>query len=305
MSKSYEKVNYLLRLKKQIERKLIIESISKLTPIIDITKYRYIGFGSVYFADFILFHKYLNIKLMSSIDKEESDEQRFNFNKPFAFIDFKISDSSAYINTNIKWEENLFIWFDYDMPLSLDMIADIKHVSAKAKPLDIFIITIEAEPLTIEQAEKFAEMFGLYVKSSDIKKNAVEALPKILNEIINSSIKEGLEIQPARIEYLQLFNITYKDTKKMYTFGGIYFQNDQDVSIKSMLSGINFISHDENIVNINCPLLTPKEKIVLDSLIKSESVCEDVEGITGLNEEDINRYAKYYKYYPQYFESIY
>ena len=86
MSSSYESVNYLLRMKKQIERKMIIEAIQRLTSLIAINDYRYFGFGSIYFADFILFHKYLNIDLMTSIDDKEKDESRFNFNKSLSVI---------------------------------------------------------------------------------------------------------------------------------------------------------------------------------------------------------------------------
>ena len=68
---SFEKVNYLLRLRKQIERKMIIELLEKfngIKPIKQISEYHYVGFGSVYFADFILFHKYLHINYMTSLE---------------------------------------------------------------------------------------------------------------------------------------------------------------------------------------------------------------------------------------------
>jgi len=73
--KSYEKVNYQLRFKKQIERKIIIETLHYL-HCIPIEKYHYLGLGSVYFADFILFHKYLHIKKMTSIDDKKDDKNR-------------------------------------------------------------------------------------------------------------------------------------------------------------------------------------------------------------------------------------
>ena len=65
---SFENVNYNVRLKKQIERKIIVETLQKLNAIMDIPNYHYLGFGSIYFSDFILFHKYLNINRMTSID---------------------------------------------------------------------------------------------------------------------------------------------------------------------------------------------------------------------------------------------
>ena len=103
MNKSYEKINYFLRPKKQIERKLIIETFQKISNVVEISKYHYFGFGSIYFADFILFHKLLNIQKMTSIDDKEDDKDRFLFNKPYGFIDFQISDINDFANVDVPY----------------------------------------------------------------------------------------------------------------------------------------------------------------------------------------------------------
>ena len=59
---SFEKFNYLLRPSKQVERKLLIETMHHLAASgYPIYKYTYVGLGSIYYADFMLFHKYLYI----------------------------------------------------------------------------------------------------------------------------------------------------------------------------------------------------------------------------------------------------
>jgi hypothetical protein len=55
MSSSYRKINYTLRPAKNIERKMLCEAFHKLHPFGKVQNYRYIGFGSTYFSDFILF----------------------------------------------------------------------------------------------------------------------------------------------------------------------------------------------------------------------------------------------------------
>ena len=122
---------------------------------------------------------------------------------------------------------------------------------------------------------------------------------------MKATIENGLNNQTAKTRFLQLFNLTYKDTKKMYTFGGIFYQGDTDSRLRSEVSNLSYISHDDRFVEINCPFLTPKEKLYLDSCVKAESICIDSEGITGLKKEDVDSYGKFYKYYPQFFESIY
>jgi len=95
---SFEKINYMFRPKKQIERKILIELFQKIqnTLNINISEYRYIGLGSIYYYDFILFHKYLNIRDMVSLDDKE-DYNRFEFNKPFDFIIFKSMSTTSFL----------------------------------------------------------------------------------------------------------------------------------------------------------------------------------------------------------------
>ena len=77
----------MLRPRKQVERKIIIELVQELQTVlgIDLKDYQYIGLGSIYYYDFILFNKFLKITDMISLDRE-SCVQRFEFNKPFDFL---------------------------------------------------------------------------------------------------------------------------------------------------------------------------------------------------------------------------
>ena len=55
---------------------------------------------------------------------------------------------------------------------------------------------------------------------------------------------------------------------------------------------------------IDCPFLTPKEKIHLDALVKADGTIGEEDNI-GITRDDMDKYGVYYKYYPQFFESIY
>ena len=78
---SFEKINYMLRPMKQIERKITIEILQELQEkISNFDNYRYIGMGSIYYYDYILFHKYLKIDKYTSIDNKPTPN-RFRFNK--------------------------------------------------------------------------------------------------------------------------------------------------------------------------------------------------------------------------------
>ena len=59
---NFEKVNYYIRPKKQIERKILIELLNQISVLLSIplNKYTYVGMGSTYYYDFILFHKFFS-----------------------------------------------------------------------------------------------------------------------------------------------------------------------------------------------------------------------------------------------------
>ena len=253
----------------------------------------------------ILFHKYLSIKQLTSIDDKKEDEKRFRFNIPFGFIDFHIFNSNYFLQNKLAWGEKLFIWLDYDTQIVENMLGDIEYVSSKAKPLDIFIITIEGE--SPEKPESFIEAFSKHISPRCSVKEIKEGYTKTLNMIVNGIIKKGLGNQPKKVNFLPLFNFEYKDTKKMYTYGGIFCdENNPKEKLKKYVSELSYISLDtDKIVTIDCPLLTPREKMYLDSQIqKSGDLNSDTDKI-GLRKEDLDKYKKYYKFYPQFFESIY
>ncbi len=83
---SFERFNYALRPAKNIERKMLCETFSRLVRIAPLREYQYVGFGSIGFHDFSLFHQRLGIHDMISIEAREKLRKRFAFNKPYSCI---------------------------------------------------------------------------------------------------------------------------------------------------------------------------------------------------------------------------
>jgi len=103
--------------------------------------YRYVGFGSVCFSDFQLFHRILGIADMVSIEKEVDHEQRFRFNKPFDCIDLKMGCASEVLPT-LDWQKPTIVWLDYDKPLRAEHLADISTVVAKCLSGSLLMVTV-------------------------------------------------------------------------------------------------------------------------------------------------------------------
>ena len=144
----------MFRPKKQIERKIFIELFQKIQHALktNISEYQYIGLGSIYYYDFILFHKYLNVRNMISLDDKDYPK-RFEFNKPFDFITFKNMSTTDYLSKNDLIKKS-FIWFDYDSSLirynkwketflnTETIFEDIRLIANKSNELDLFVLTV-------------------------------------------------------------------------------------------------------------------------------------------------------------------
>ena len=68
MSKTGDKIDYSCRLQKNIERKIFCDVVRTLNYFGTVEDYRYIGFGSFYYKDFLMFYEDFNIRNGISIE---------------------------------------------------------------------------------------------------------------------------------------------------------------------------------------------------------------------------------------------
>ena len=308
---SSEKINYLLRPAKQVERKIIVDALQLLTKKYPIANYQYVGMGSLYYVDYQLFHKHLGIKDMISMEMEEGNIDRYDFNKPYSFITLKPGLSTNILPT-LEWKKNMFIWLDYDYKISRGVIDDIQIICNYIQCGGIFLITLDAEPKRFESLKKdhslstnkdrlknFKKSLYPYFPSDITEKDlSRKMLPMLLRRVIANALKEKLRKSP--LEYFQVFNFKYEDTSQMYTFGCI-FEQDADNIESTGLFNMDFVSRDSRIVEISVPSITPLEKIHFDKLIPD--IAKKLKEF-NLSEKKLGDYEKYYKYYPQYFEAL-
>lgn len=308
---SSEKINYLIRPTKQVERKLIIEALQRLKMVYAIGNYQYVGMGSLFYVDYQMFHKYLGIKDMISMEMEEDKIDRFDFNKPYDFIEL-LSGISTDVLPTLDWEKDMFIWLDYDSEISQMVVADIQIVCSRIKPGGILLVTIDAKPERFEspsrdpsvpvnkdRLENFKKALYPYHPFDIRERNLTsKEFPSLLREIMTGVIKD--ELIKRKIRFFQIFNFKYKDTSPMYTFGCIFEENPTSIK-KTGLFNLDFVSKDSQIIEISLPIITPLEKMCFDQLIPNIS---EKLGESFLNKEQLNDYEKYYKYYPRYFESL-
>ena len=323
---SYRKINYRVRPAKSIQRKMLCDAFLRLSFFKPVENYRYVGFGSTTFVDFILFHKMLGIKDMISIEKNEEDKARFEFNNPFDCIRMEYGDSSDVL-PSLEWDLKTIVWLDYDGPLNNTILEDIACVSMSLVSGSILIVTVDVEsdlpdpPFTDEDVQnyrfkKFEERVGSNKVPANLESKNLEGteMATTCGKVILNEIKQilrnrnGLLSDERKVKYNPLFNFLYEDSAEMLTVGGIFYEARDEASFKQCkFENLEFVRsdttfyedeafcEDEAFYKIEVPTLTHRERLYLDKTLPCGN-SGDGEQIS-LTEEDINNYKRLYRYF--------
>lgn len=309
-SKSYLKVHYEFRPAKQVERRMLIDSLQMLAEGgFPIREYRYTGMGSVYFIDFVLFHRLLGLQRMTSVEYDNTIEKRVTFNRPFEFIDLHIAPIGDIIPT-LSTDEKHILWLDYDGIISRNQLQDVALAATYLTPGSIFLVTIDVEPPTSTDSPKdwreyfFAEGGEYLDKKTPLKAFSKSQLPKRNVELVGKALKAG-HVGRRDVEFIPIFNFLYKDSNRMITVGGMFGGKAEKRKIRASAVAEAFYyrpSLDSDPCTIRVPLLTRKERQYLEALMpyKDSYSPEDFE-IPG---ELLTSYRDIYRFCPSYAELL-
>lgn len=146
---SGKRINYNLRPAKAVERKMLSESLRRLSSFRQLKSYQYVGFGSYYFSDFKLFHRDLHISRMTSIEINGSQRKRFDINKPYNCIDIIYGRARDKLK-EVPWRDApAIVWLDYDTVLDYEKLQDIRYVCNQLVSGSVLIVTVNAHPYEI------------------------------------------------------------------------------------------------------------------------------------------------------------
>ena len=310
MAPSYEKINYLLRPAKNVERKMLVEAFRRLSEFGNLPNYRYIGFGSTFFSDFNLFHKALGITKMVSIEKDIENRRRFKFNRPFVCIQLRFGHSNDVLPT-INWRSRTIVWMDYDSRLSPAVFTDINHFCIHAIPGSVFLLTVDArdDRPDEDRLKLLQHRIGELKVPADISTpnlaqwGTAAAYHRIINNEILQRINDrnGSLQESRKILYKQLFNFRYADGARMLTVGGIiYEKRQQEVFDRcAFAKHISFIREGAEPYLIEAPNLTFRELHYLDSRLPNNSTIK----ADFIPSQDTRRYSRIYRYFPRFAEA--
>src|ERR1041385_6932589 len=113
-TESFRQVFYDLRPAKQVERRMILETLQYLAEAgFALREYQYLGMGSIYFVDYLLLHRLLGMRHLCSVEVVARAERRVRFNKPFADVEIQMGSIGDVLPT-IDRDRPHFVWLDYD-----------------------------------------------------------------------------------------------------------------------------------------------------------------------------------------------
>ena len=307
MKASYEKLNYRLRPAKHIERGMIVETLQRLRMFAPLRQYRYVGLGSLYFADFILVHRVLGIKSMVCIERDEPKAERFRFNRPFRTVALKFGHSNDVLPA-LSWSQRSIVWLDYDCRLNDEVLADIGWVCGAAPSGSVLIVSVNAEPLEEgTRIESFRKAVGRASVPESVTKEGHLAgwrLAEAGRTVIDSAIREAVQdrsVAGARLSYQQLFNFEYRDGVRMSTVGGLLVAGDDQARFNSCeFDDLDYVRRGAETCRIEVPFLTNREVRLLDRRLPATRQGAPVKMIP----EDAQRaYRATYRFFPTFVDA--
>lgn len=317
-------IDYRLRPAKNIERKMLANAFRRLSEFGHVEEYRYIGFGALYFSDFILFHRALGFRHMISIEREGEDDpakqERYKFNSPFKCVDIEFGSAKSVL-PRLNWGIRSIVWLDYIGALSKEVLSDVAFVCSQATQGSLLLISVNASSIEMPENEDDEEepkgkgplenlkrAVGSDKVPPGINNKALSGwrMAEVCRTIVQNEIEEALKERNgglpkgSKFRYQQLFNFHYADGAKMLTVGGILYDEGQEsVVSRCGFEKLDFYRPNEESYTIDPPLLTFKEIRALDKVIPLQGDACDIPVLP----EDIRKYEEIYRYFPHFTEA--
>ena len=278
MTSSFRKINYSLRPAKHAERRMLCEIFGRLGPFQPVERYIYLGFGSVWFADFILFHRHLGIREMISIERVANARARIEDNKPFRAVTVHYREATRVL-PRLKWNRRYFVWLDYDEPLLPEMLIDTRTVADRAPSGTVLAVSVqchkareyaaaESEPGGQSGIERFRNEFGRQRVAQKVSEEDLMGWPfgALCRSIIASEIEAALAVRNGPVQgadvlsFRPICEIEYEDGAKMTTIVGLLAAAKDDQFVEACgFDRLDFMPAHGRPVRIRVPNLTVRE----------------------------------------------
>ena len=312
---SFDVVNYSLRPSKSIQRQIVFDGIRTLKSRLRLSNMVYVGFGSIWFIDFVMAHKLLDIEDMVSMEIDDIGYRRAVFNKPYATVHVRHGNSSCLLAE--LYDDGNFsvypwvVWLDYDRHLDEALRDDIRSVIERSPANTVFLTTFNGTDNRYrrrpsERPARLADLLGNVVpdglpsarcKGDSMQETLADLTIDFMRSIGVGSARPG-GFEPA-------FRIIYKDASPMVTVGGIMPSPEKFDDAERAIGVETWKCRPES--RIVAPLLTIRETATLQSLLpRVDGLSRNIVQDQGFDLEDgqIESFQKYYREYPTFAQII-
>jgi hypothetical protein len=336
MTPSFERLNYLLRSNKNMERKVVFDMLLHGRQLLSIADPVYLGLGSIWFEDFRLAHRVLGLQTMISIERE-IHAPRADFNKPYASIRVLPGDCFPVMQSFAasQWQSPIFAWLDFDGALNEEVASTIDLFLNRCAANSVVIVTVNAlrkryAPSRI--AERREETSIGYIertlgggtvhprfepritgggKFEDVSDaDFPECLSdSILSLMANRTRILARETHGQALTFVPLFNLCHEDGAPMVTAGGAVcaLQDsptwERCVNEHAMVASANGFPRYSRLDLIP---ITLKEKLTMDSCLpelEPEFLSRALEAGVKLTADQIEKYRLLNRHVPVFVES--
>lgn len=318
---------YHLRPNKAVDRNLFIECLLRLRNVIELSEYRYIGFGSYEFDEFKLVYRNLGIEDLHSIEKDPDVFRRQNFNKPYSCISLFNETCGNYFDEDFDESKKSIIWADFSVANEkYAQCQDIANICSKIRETDILRITFNAQPTSIPMHGKRVDE----VRPEDRKKLRFEALkedladyfpdgedvcedditqyryPLFLLKTIRRAVYKDLDVS---LSPCPICSYVYSDHMQMMTVTIYMCSSDKEKRKKTVQKLENaykgwesYVNLDkwDDLIKINLPPLTVHEQLEIGQYEKNMDGIKKIEEEMGIKEDELRRYLQFARYYPNF-----
>jgi hypothetical protein len=256
---SYRKVNYSLRPAKHAQRRMMAELLSCLYPFRPVRNYRYVGFGSLWFEDFKLFHRILGCRDMISIERSGATE-RFEANRPYQAVRILFGESNAKLQ-EIPWSIPSVLWLDYDSAIATSALLDIRTVAGSMVSGSVIAVTLnveEADELTDAKSEGeesatalelFRSRFGAFVTGTIFSDDLIgRPFRALCREVLVAQLESVLAtrnvgvVPEEQLSARLLCQFNYADGHSMTTFVFVLVSGaDSEKFVSCDFSSLDFL----------------------------------------------------------------
>lgn len=312
---SFDSVNYSIRPSKSVQRGIVFEGLRRISSVMEIGNAIYVGFGSIWFTDFVQAHKVLDIDDMVSIEANEIGFRRATFNKAYRTISVMEGRASARLPDIIEIEgynaRPWIIWLDYDSALDEEIVEDMQWVLSNAPPNSVVLFTVSATQNAygnkpIQRPERIRSLLGNVVPDELSKEDcSKETLPVTLAGLMMDFLKSEVADAARPGGFVEAFRLPYLDSVPMVTVGGILPAKGASAAARALVANGSWKGVVEDV--IEAPPMTLREIATLQAELPAVGTLSRAriqELGFDLHERQVQSFQRYYKYLPSFAEIV-